>query len=88
MLVPSHVTEPFSPAASVHMLPPAQLETHPEPQLPEHEDCPAQLVVQPVPQLTLQVFFDWQLNVALFGGGVPASAPPSFPPPSEQVLPD
>jgi hypothetical protein len=35
------------------------------------------------------MFFDWQLNVALLGGGVPASAPPSFPPPpSEQVLPD
>ncbi len=42
--------------------------------------------MQPVPQLTLHEFFELQLNVALLGGAT--AAPPSAPPPSEQVPPD
>jgi hypothetical protein len=88
VLLPLHVTLPPLPVDSVHVLPPAQVDVHEEPQLPAHCDCPAQLVVQPVPQLTLQSFFDWQSNVAPFGGGV-ALVPPSPPaaPPSVQLPP-
>jgi hypothetical protein len=88
VLVPPQVTLPPAPVPSVHVLPPVHVEVQPAPQLPEHVDCPAQLVVQPVPQLTLQSFLDSQLNVALSGGGTPASAPPSPDPPSVQVPPE
>jgi hypothetical protein len=86
VLVPVHETLPPLPVDRVHVLPPAQVDVHEEPQLPAHCDWPAQLVVQPVPQLTLQSFFDWQSNVAPFGGGV-LPAPPSPPDPSVQVPP-
>jgi hypothetical protein len=88
VLLPVHVTLPPLPVDSVQVLPPAQVDVHEEPQLPAHWDFPAQLVVQPVPQLTLQSFFDWQSNVAPFGGGVvPAPPSPPAPPPSVQLPP-
>lgn len=42
--------------------------------------------MHPVPQLTLQSFFDWQLNVAPFGGGVVPASPAEEP--SVQVPPE
>jgi hypothetical protein len=86
VLVPPQVTLPLMPAASAQVLPPVQVDVQFSLQLPEHCDWPAQLVVQPVPQVTLQSFFDSQLNVAPLGGA--DSEPPSPPEPSVQVPPD
>jgi hypothetical protein len=89
VLFPSHVTVPFSPTVSVHVLPPVHVDVQSEPHVPEQLDWPAQLDVQLVPQSTLQVFFEEQLNEALLGTsgdseGALAVGPNVHVPPAEQ----
>jgi hypothetical protein len=88
LLPPPQVTVLLVPVASWHVLVPVHVDVQFDPQLPSHVDWPAQLLVQPVPHERSQVFFVWQLNVALSGGALDEPpSPPSVPPPSALAVP-
>jgi hypothetical protein len=89
VLPPPQLTLLSTPASRLHVLVPSQTVVQFEPHVPPQEDCPAQLLVQPVPQDRLQLFFDWQSSVVLFGGAASPPAPPSAvpAPPSAHVAP-
>jgi hypothetical protein len=87
VLVPSQVMVLSSPAVREHELPPAHVYVQFDSHFPEHCDWPAQFELHPVPQLTLHVFFDAQLKVALLGPPV-SDDPLSAPEPKEHVAPE